>query len=747
MTTFPGLYRAKSVKIDGTKLTAQIPQVYGEATVIVSDFIGAMPSAVGMGWVSFHAGDAAFPVWHGGGEPASSQTLLSAYWQYHNTASAPPGPGEIRTASPVTTMWLSDVDNGGFNRDSRLSQVVSGDTIQLKGSDGSIFILRVNGTPVDNTTYWTYPVEVVSGAEGGKKGTVIEVSLIVSTGSGGGGVGPKGDKGDPGDPGTPGTPGAAGAGVPVGGLAGQALTKINSTNYNTQWTTLGVATHAATHASGGTDPVTLAQSQVTSLTSDLSARALAATTVTATAPLTGSGTLGANLTLGIASATTAVVGATRLATPAEATAQTLTTVAVTPAGLVDRVLTSALTLSENKERSKGGQLIVNGTGYLGDITNFNNGATTFVPSDHPFGTSGSFLAGPTGNQAFVTDEYIPIDVNKWYVISAWARETVPGTVAPFAYLGLQPYDNANGAIGPQHVSWQTNTTTTLAADLIPGATTITLTSAANWNNAAGGANTHLRGMLVWNYVDASGYAWPPETYSRNFYFGLYADGGISGNVITLSVPWSGPTLTAGTAVSNSTSGGTYMYTAWSASPTPETWTFRDNVIAPVGGGPKTTNAIPTTKFPYGTAKIKIAFLGNRVAGSRTAWAGMSMTETVAYPNIATTAPLTGGGSLAGIVTLAISGATTAAVGAMRFATTAESTAQTLTNVAVAPAGLANRLLKTGDTMNGALACASTVGFNGATPVGKAANPGTAAGTDAAVINAVVTALRNVGLVT
>jgi hypothetical protein len=40
-----------------------------------------------------------------------------------------------------------------------------------------------------------------------------------------------------------------------------------------------------------------------------------------------------------------------------------------------------------------------------------------------------------------------------------------------------------------------------------------------------------------------------------------------------------------------------------------------------------------------------------------------------------------------------------------------------------------------------------LGFNGATPVVKAGNPGTATGTDAAVVNAVVTALRNLGLVT
>lgn len=39
------------------------------------------------------------------------------------------------------------------------------------------------------------------------------------------------------------------------------------------------------------------------------------------------------------------------------------------------------------------------------------------------------------------------------------------------------------------------------------------------------------------------------------------------------------------------------------------------------------------------------------------------------------------------------------------------------------------------------------GFYGSAPVAKAANPGTATGTDAAVINAIVTALRNLGLVT
>ena len=44
--------------------------------------------------------------------------------------------------------------------------------------------------------------------------------------------------------GTPGATGPAGPGVPVGGTAGQFLTKIDSTNYNTDWTTVNLSQYA-----------------------------------------------------------------------------------------------------------------------------------------------------------------------------------------------------------------------------------------------------------------------------------------------------------------------------------------------------------------------------------------------------------------------------------------------------------------------------------------------------------------------
>ena len=78
-------------------------------------------------------------------------------------------------------------------------------------------------------------------------------------------------------------------------------------------------------------------------------------------------------------------------------------------------------LIETRERSKGGGLVTNGTGYLGNITNFNNSGTIFTVTDRPTGTSGSFLTNTPLNQTFTTDEFIPVNVNAYYYIGAWRR--------------------------------------------------------------------------------------------------------------------------------------------------------------------------------------------------------------------------------------------------------------------------------------------------------------------------------------
>jgi hypothetical protein len=81
--------------------------------------------------------------------------------------------------------------------------------------------------------------------------------------------------------------------------------------------------HAASHASGGTDAVTLAESQVTNLVSDLAAKAPATRTISTTAPLTGGGDLSADRTLAVSAATTGAAGVVTLAASGGTTASTV----------------------------------------------------------------------------------------------------------------------------------------------------------------------------------------------------------------------------------------------------------------------------------------------------------------------------------------------------------------------------------------------------------------------------------------
>jgi hypothetical protein len=77
---YPGIYRAKAVSINGTKLSAFIPQVFGDVPVTVENFVGEIPIAAAMGWVSFQGGNPEFPVWHGGGIGGGGGTVTDVVW-------------------------------------------------------------------------------------------------------------------------------------------------------------------------------------------------------------------------------------------------------------------------------------------------------------------------------------------------------------------------------------------------------------------------------------------------------------------------------------------------------------------------------------------------------------------------------------------------------------------------------------------------------------------------------------------
>jgi hypothetical protein len=267
--------------------------------------------------------------------------------------------------------------------------------------------------------------------------------------------------------------------------------------------------------------------------------------------------------------------------------------------------------------SRGGQLVTNGSAYLRDNTNFSG--ATYDPADRPaVGPLGSFYL-PAEGTTIVTDELIPVDPLKNYVIGAWARR-FPGAVSGYAYLALSPYDRDGAAIWPWMVAWKPGTTTTLAAPLNPSDTVMHLSSAANW------ATSNPYGFSAWNFVDSSGYAWPVETFTQNVYFDVFTPAAITGNDVPLLVPWAGPAIPAGTSVSGTDSGGSYMYAAWAAEEVTDTWQWRDNKSNPYGGGiHQGDEGAPTIKFPYGTTQVRVVALTAQ-AGGRVKYAGFSLEE-------------------------------------------------------------------------------------------------------------------------
>lgn len=250
--------------------------------------------------------------------------------------------------------------------------------------------------------------------------------------------------------------------------------------------------------------------------------------------------------------------------------------------------------------SRGENLLTNGTGLMGNNTNFSS--FTFDGSQAYF-SSGSFRY--TGQyQGPNTDELMPVNPEKRYRLDFWAK-TANGQGAYYAFLNFFDVDG-NAIVAPYHM-YYANTLTTLAQTLNPGDTVAYLTSVANWENGGtAGVSTHIRSFIFWNYSNSFGYLYPPQTYSRNWYPDAWNPGAINSgnNTITLRVPWSGPSIAAGTQVSNGSAGGTYKYIALGYTIVPTTWTNYVGIM----DGVDYSGSNAGGQFPPGTAAAKLGFL-------------------------------------------------------------------------------------------------------------------------------------------
>lgn len=126
-------------------------------------------------------------------------------------------------------------------------------------------------------------------------------------------------------------------------------------------------------------------------------------------------------------------------------------------------------------QSRGQNLVTNGTGLMGDNTNFSK--FTFNPADTPEGAGSFNYYQDINTRVQFSDEPIPINPESSYYFKLWAKSEIISN-DPRYYIGYSPFDVQGLQISPSHhLSFPGATYTTLAADLNVNDTTITLVDA------------------------------------------------------------------------------------------------------------------------------------------------------------------------------------------------------------------------------------------------------------------------------
>lgn len=225
---------------------------------------------------------------------------------------------------------------------------------------------------------------------------------------------------------------------------------------------------------------------------------------------------------------------------------------------------------------------------------------------------------PQGTPLSWSMSLVKVDTTKLYVLSGRAKNLSEYDERPVGFASL---DIDRKLIHPLHVTKHGSAAdTTLAAALVPGATSILVTNATGWSNAAW-ESAGTRSLAWYGYADSTGHVYPDYGYTRNVAFdfdqglwepgGVQFDGAANAYRIQLRKPWTGPTLAAGAAVRNAASGEALQQPAV----TPAYDAFRPwtEYSAMFGGGQWQSGQRDDGKFRPGTAYIQPVFDG------RAAW--------------------------------------------------------------------------------------------------------------------------------
>jgi plastocyanin len=115
-------------------------------------------------WICVSA-SAGFAVWKTLLEPSSNLTIGA--FTFDSDSGLPNANGEAQpnasTSNGTTSINFFDSNGAGTDQTSVFEQISAGDLFAMEHSEGALNYFQVTGTPVDNTTYWTFPCVHLTG--------------------------------------------------------------------------------------------------------------------------------------------------------------------------------------------------------------------------------------------------------------------------------------------------------------------------------------------------------------------------------------------------------------------------------------------------------------------------------------------------------------------------------------------------------------------------------------------------------
>lgn len=202
-------------------------------------------------------------------------------------------------------------------------------------------------------------------------------------------------------------------------------------------------------------------------------------------------------------------------------------------------------------------LLPNGFGEMADNTNFPS--LGFDGTDFAAG-HGSFVSNSP--KTVFSSHHVTYEEGASYFFDFHAKveDYIPGNQM-YAFVSCSDIDGR--IIEAPHIMFIAGSTTTLSQDLNPGDEFVYVADLSGFSDQS---LYYRRALSFWNWKNSLGYQYPPESYTRNLERasgGLWEQGvglDFAANRIRLKAPWTGQSYPAGTALSQSNSGGTYPYT-------------------------------------------------------------------------------------------------------------------------------------------------------------------------------------------